>query len=459
MKLTVLGGGGVRAPYLARTLALQATDLALTEICLMDSNEEKLTIYGGLAQAIVEKINPRVTICLTTDPNIALKDANYVITTLRVGGDSGRVFDERLAQKYNILGQETTGIGGFAMSLRSIPVLKQYLELARQVSAKDVLFFNFTNPSGLVTQALINAGYDNVYGICDGPASFMREMAQLLNVDVMRFSATCYGLNHLSFYCDFTVDAQDVTEQVLSHQQLFKETEMKLFDRATIDFLKQELPNEYLYFYFNHHAIIHSISRHGYARGELIQDINMRMLADLKQHHAASIEERFAIFSTYLLERENSYFAIESNGRRDNHYKALNLEAFLAAPDTGGYSGIALNIIRGLQKKTAWPMTILVKNNDSIRGLQPDDVIEITCDMRDGQIIPRRVEEMPDYQMHIIKTIKHFENLTIHAIENRCKQSAIQALMIHPLINDFAVATQILDELLNEYQDYTGEWR
>ncbi|CAM8678507.1 glycoside hydrolase [Kluyvera sp. M-M157-B] len=459
MKLTVLGGGGVRAPYLAKTLALQSKQLTLTEICFMDINEEKLTIYGGLARAIAKKINPDLTISLTTSPRTALTDANYVITTLRVEGDAGRVFDEKLAQKYNILGQETTGIGGFAMALRSIPVLKEYLELARQVSAKGVLFFNFTNPSGLVTQALINAGYDNVYGICDGPASFMREIAKLLDVDIMRFSATCYGLNHLSFYRDFTVDGKDVSAQILAHQQLFKETEMKLFDEATIDVLQQELPNEYLYFYFNHQAIITSIARHGCARGETIQNINQRILDELRANQSASIEQQFAIFAHHLLERENSYFAIESDGRRDNHYKALSLPEFIAAPDTGGYSGIALNIIRGLQNKPAWPMTILVKNNDSIRQLHPDDVIEITCDMHDGKIIPRRVDDLPAYQSHIISTIKRFENLTIHAIEQRCKKSAIRALMVHPLINDYTIATQILNELLAEYQAYTGEWR
>lgn len=459
MKLTVLGGGGVRAPYLAKTLALQSKALALTEICLMDINQEKLNIYGRLAQEIVEKINPDLKVCITTDANTALKDANYVITTLRVEGDAGRVFDEKLAQKYQILGQETTGIGGFAMCLRSIPVLKTYLDIAREVSAKDVLFFNFTNPSGLVTQALLKAGYQNVYGICDGPASFMREVAHLLDVDIMRFSATCYGLNHLSFYRDFTVDGRDVSPEVLKNEALFKETEMKLFDKNTLSLLNNELPNEYLYFYFNNKSIIHSIELNGQARGESIQDINQRMLADLKNHSDASTEQRFDIFAKYLLERENSYFAIESNGKRDNHFTALTLDEFIAAPDTGGYSGIALNIIRGLQKKPAYPMTILVRNDQSIEDLHPDDVIEITCDIVDGKITPRKAGAIPPYQLHIIKTIKSFEKLTIKAIEEKDKRSAIQALMIHPLINDYSIAANILEELLAQYKCYTGEWK
>lgn len=458
MKLTVLGGGGVRAPYLAKTLALQSKDVSISEICLMDINEEKLNIYGRLAIAIAKMINPDLNIYTTSDAKLALQDANYVITTLRVGGDSSRVFDEKLAQHYKILGQETTGIGGFAMALRSIPVLKEYLDLARKVSAKDVLFFNFTNPSGLVTQALINAGYDNVYGICDGPASFMREVAHMLDVDIMRFSATCYGLNHLSFYRDFSVDGHDVSDTVRAHKNLFTDTEMKLFEHNTLSLLNKELPNEYLYFFFNNKKIIQSIETNGCARGETIENINKRMLEDLTTHQQATVEQQFDIFAKYLLERENSYFAIESDGKRDNHYQALKLSEFISAPDTGGYSGIALNIIRGLQGKTAYPMTILVKNNQSIRELQPNDVIEITCDLIDKKIIPRCVDNIPPYQLHIIKTIKTFENLTINAIEKHCKTSAIQALMIHPLINDYCIAEEILQTLLTEYKTYTGEW-
>ena len=135
-----------------------------------------------------------------------------------------------MAQKYDVLGQETTGVGGFAMSLRSIPALKEYLDLAKKISKPDVKVFNFTNPSGLVTQALINDGYTNIYGICDGPTSFVRQLAEMMNTDVKNFNATCYGLNHLSFYRDFKINGQDVTKEVLENANLFKDTEMKVFN-------------------------------------------------------------------------------------------------------------------------------------------------------------------------------------------------------------------------------------
>ena len=121
MKITVLGGGGVRSPFLAKSLISNAERVGLTEIVFMDSNEEKLNIYGKIAEKIAEKINPGIKFWLTSDPVAALKDANFIITTIRVGEDKARVLDERIALNNGILGQETTGSGCFAMSLRSIP--------------------------------------------------------------------------------------------------------------------------------------------------------------------------------------------------------------------------------------------------------------------------------------------------------------------------------------------------
>ena len=134
MKLAVLGGGGVRAPFLIKTLATNARSLDIDEICLMDINEKKLNIFGQIAVEIGNRIDSDLNIYTTTDKVKALKDTDFIITTLRVGGDEGRYFDEKLAQKYDVLGQETTGVGGFAMALRSIPALKEYLDLAKKIS-------------------------------------------------------------------------------------------------------------------------------------------------------------------------------------------------------------------------------------------------------------------------------------------------------------------------------------
>lgn len=459
MKLAVLGGGGVRAPFLIKTLATNARSLDIDEICLMDINEKKLNIFGQIAVEIGNRIDSDLNIYTTTDKVKALKDTDFIITTLRVGGDEGRYFDEKLAQKYDVLGQETTGVGGFAMALRSIPALKEYLDLAKKISKADVKVFNFTNPSGLVTQALINDGYTNVYGICDGPTSFVRQLAEMMNTDVKDFNATCYGLNHLSFYRDFKINGQDVTKDVLENANLFKDTEMKVFDEEIVPLLDDELPNEYLYFFFYNNNVIESIKKTGFARGELIKNINNKMINELEPILDESLENRFTVYIKHLMERENSYFAIESNGKRNNHYEEVSLQDFLDAPDKGGYAGVALNIIRGLQGKDAIPMTILVQNKGYIKELEDEDVIEITCDIKNGEIRPRSVDNIPQVQMNYIHTIKLFERLTVDAIKERNKEKAIKALMVHPLINCYSRANSLLEDLLNEYKEYTGEWK
>ncbi|ASW43930.1 glycoside hydrolase [Clostridium isatidis] len=459
MKLSVLGGGGVRAPFLIKTLVTNAKSLNIDEICLMDINQKKLKIFGQLAIEIGNKIDSNLNIYVTSDKVKALKDADFIITTLRVGGDEGRYFDEKLAQKYEVLGQETTGIGGFAMALRSIPAIKEYLDLARQVSKPNVKIFNFTNPSGLVTQALINDGYTNIYGICDGPSSFIRQLAEMMNTDLKEFDVTCYGLNHLSFYRDFKINGRDATKEVLEHVNLFKDTEMKVFDKEIVPLLNYELPNEYLYFFFYNNNVIEAISRTGFARGELIKNINEKMIKELELMEEENLEKRFSVYIKYLMERENSYFSIESNGKRNIKHKEVSLQEFLDAPDKGGYAGVALNIIRGLQGKDAIPMTILVKNNGYIKELKDDDVIEITCDMENGEIKARTIDNIPEVQMNYIKSIKLFERLTAEAIKEKNKEKAIRALMVHPLINSYTRAKSLLEELLAQYKEYTGEWK
>lgn len=163
--MTVLGGGGVHSPFLAKSIVSHGKRVGIKENVFMDNDSVKLNIYGRIAMNIAKRIDPDISFSITTDAKDALTNADFVMTTLRVGGDEGRVYDEKTALKYNLLGQETTGAGGFAMALRSVPALLVYCELSSQVSKPDALIFNFTNPSGIVTQALRGQGYDNVYWV------------------------------------------------------------------------------------------------------------------------------------------------------------------------------------------------------------------------------------------------------------------------------------------------------
>ena len=229
MKLTVLGGGGVRAPLLAKSILNRAEQLNIDNVVFMDNDSDKLSIYGGLAKKIAGMIDSKVKFELTSDPVEALKDADFIISTLRVGQDRGRTLDERIALNHGVLGQETTGAGGFAMAMRSIPALVNYCRLIEEHSKPGALMFNFTNPSGLVTQALRDEGFNNVYGICDGPSEFIKELEDMLGINRGDLSVECFGLNHLSWFSSVKANGQELLEQLLNYPLLYKKTEMRFF--------------------------------------------------------------------------------------------------------------------------------------------------------------------------------------------------------------------------------------
>ena len=152
------------------------------EIVFMDNDEKKLNIYGKMAQQLVKKLQPELNFWLTGDAVEAIRDADYIITTIRMGGDDMRIRDEKAALAKHLLGQETTGAAGFSFAMRSVPALVEYCELAKKYAKPDVKIFNFTNPSGLVTQALHNAGHHRIIGICDAPSSLKYRMCDKLGV-------------------------------------------------------------------------------------------------------------------------------------------------------------------------------------------------------------------------------------------------------------------------------------
>lgn len=194
MKIAVIGGGGVRSMFLAKSIAQKAERLHIDELCFMDNNEKKLRIYGGMAVHVASLLCPALKFTLTTDAVDAVRDADYVITTIRVGEDDMRAKDERIALGKGVLGQETTGAAGFSFAMRSVPALAEYCELIKKYSKRNVKVFNFTNPAGVVSQTLRDMGYDFTYGICDAPSGMLRSFALLYNESPDNISGEVYEI-------------------------------------------------------------------------------------------------------------------------------------------------------------------------------------------------------------------------------------------------------------------------
>ena len=447
MKLCILGGGGSRAIILTKSLLQKAPVLGISEIVFMDSNEEGLRIFGGMAQKAASIIDPDVKVTCTTDAVAAISGSNYVITTIRVGGDAERVRNEKIALNHGVLGQETTGAGGFAMALKTIPALRDYCELIRRHAKKDVMVFNFSNPSGLVTQAMRQLGYDFVYGVCDAPSGFMHQVARLRKTSVEALRMDVFGLNHLSYFTKITENGADVTTELLRDPRLFTETDMRYFE--------QELPrkwnllfNEYLYYFYYREQAVQNILNSKFTRGEAILSINRNMISELKGLDAEKdFTQMLEIYAKYNHQRELSYMATESSVQR-NETAAPVFDLF--SPEEGGYAGIALAFIKARITGAASEMVLSVPNQGTVGWLADDDVVETTCDISPEGAIPKKgMRELPESAKVLIKTVKQYERLAVKGILENDRSLMAEALTVHPLVNSYSLSKELVSDYLN----------
>ncbi|MDP8079563.1 glycoside hydrolase [Phocoenobacter skyensis] len=458
MKLTVLGGAGVRSPFLAKSLAYNADRINLTEVVFLDNCAENLAIFGEMAKTVFQAIRPDIQFQLSSDPIEALTDADYIIITLRVGGDEARSRDERIALKHNVIGQETTGVGGLAMALRSIPSVLEYTSIIEKHSSPNAILFNFTNPAGMVTEAIIKSGFTKrVYGICDAPSELIGELPKILKCNESELKVECYGLNHFSWFTNFTVNGKDVTQALVNSPELYTETCMQYFSPELVKQCDNQLLNEYLYYYYYREKALASILSAKETRGEQIARINKEMKLELQQFDPKEqMTEIFDIWIKHYLRRENTYMQNESHQEKVNKRQSFTLKQFIELPDSGGYAGVALDILDAVNSNTSKRIVVSIKNNGILEFLEDDDVIEISCDLSKDGLTPVRPKYIPTSQKNMISLVKEYERVAIASILQKDKKLALKALTAHPLIGSFSLANELLDEYLSDsrYQDW-----
>ncbi len=454
MKWTVIGGGGVRSMFLAKSIAQKAAKLQIDELCFMDNNPEKLRIYGEMAKQVAFLLCPTLRFTLTTDAVAAVRDADYVITTIRVGEDDMRVRDERIALDLGVLGQETTGAAGFSFAMRSVPALAGYCELIRKYAKPAVKVFNFTNPAGLVSQALFDMGYDFTYGICDAPSGMLHSVAALYGVPVERLSAEVYGLNHLSFFSSITLDGREIIPELIENDEAYRKTDMRYFEKALLRD-RNCILNEYLYYYYYREKAVANILHAKQTRGEQIAEINRHMTAELSKLDAQRDFDRcLSVFNKWYGMRENQYMAEETGVKREGAWRFDPYEK-----DAGGYAGVALKFMEIAQSGTHGSMILCVPNRGAIPGLLDDDVVEITCDIdRDG-CYPHRFAAVDEQNLELIRRVKIYERLASAAIRQKSRDKAVQALTLHPLVNSYSLAKTLADQYIAHNRGYSDGWR
>ncbi len=449
MKIAVIGGAGVRTVIFINGLLKRYRKLNIDEVVLYDIDQEKLAVIGRLCKHVVDRNQESLKVAVAADAAEAVTGADYVVTTLRVGGDHSRVVDESIALEHGVIGQETTGVGGFSMAVRTIPVLMEYCEIIKKY-APNAWIFNFTNPSGLVTQALRSAGYDRIIGICDAPSSTKFRMANHLQVTEEELYVEFFGLNHLSWISSVKVGEEELLDKLLADDGFLKDIqEFSMFDPELLRSIGF-LPNEYLYYYYHREKALANILKAGdQTRGRSIEAINKQMMQELKEMDIeADPEGALQIFLYYMQVRENSYMSVESGTAK----RPLLEKGTLEVPDGMGYAGVMLDCIEGMQSDKGRFLVLSVENQGSMPGLADEDVVEMTCLVNKEGIHPVKVDQIPEHCYLLMRMIKMYEKKTVEAIRSNSKETAVQALMLHPLINSYSLAK----ELVNKYDEVYG---
>lgn len=456
MKLSVIGGGGVRSMFLAKSIAQKAAALGIDELVFMDNDGEKLRIYGGLAAHVARMLCPDLAFSLTEDSVEAIRDADYIITTIRVGGDHMRVRDERIALAHGVLGQETTGAAGVSFAMRSVPALARYCELIKQYAKPQVKVFNFTNPAGVVSQALRDMGYDFTFGICDAPSSMLHQIADYRGVAPEAIQGECYGLNHLSYFRSITENGREILSELIDDDGAYEHTDLRFFEKDLVLDRKSVL-NEYLYYFYYRERAVANVLGSSQTRGELIEEINHEMTRELSHIDVENdFEAGLACFEKWYGKRENNYMAAETGIHRD---KPWTFDVF--SEDAGGYAGVALRFMEIARSGEKQSMILCAPNNGAIPGLRDTDIIEATCDITPDSVTPHivREEDVPEGNLELIRRVKYYERMVARGIVNRSKRDIVESLTMHPLVGSYSLAKSIAAEYFELNSDYIDGWR
>ncbi|MBM2620228.1 6-phospho-beta-glucosidase [Actinoplanes sp. LDG1-06] len=462
-KLVILGGGGFRVPLVYGALVGSFID----EVVLHDVDTSRLSAIGRVLRGF--EGGPRVS--ATTDLTEALTGATFVFSAIRVHGLEGRVIDERVALGEGLLGQETVGAGGIAYGLRTVPVAQA---IARRISlvAPDAWVINFTNPAGLVTEAMSRFLGDRVIGICDSPVALVRRVLRALG----RSSAFSYGaagfsggssasssdggagasasssgggvgssagagpstvsveyagLNHLGWLTAVREGERDLIPQLLADEARVESFEEgQLFGAARLKALGA-VPNEYLHYYYDHAAVVQSLLAAEETRGEFL----LRQQREIYTRLTTSGADARSAWDAARRDRDATYMAQEGLGERD----AESVEG-------GGYEGVALALMTAIATDTPTPLILNVRNRSTLSALDVDAVVEVPCLVDGSGARPLPSSGLYAPGVPLVQRIKATDRAVLEAATHGSRAVAVRAMASHPLIDSVPIARRLIAE-------------
>ncbi|MFZ0547128.1 MAG: 6-phospho-beta-glucosidase [Candidatus Promineifilaceae bacterium] len=424
-----MGGGSTYTPELVNGFLARTNEFPLDELWLFDIDEKRLEVVGRFAQRMVEAKGAPFKVFLSTNRPAAIKDADYVTTQLRVGQMEARRKDEYLGRRHGLIGQETTGVGGMAKALRTIPVILDIAKEMQTLAKPGAMLVNFTNPAGLVTQALSQyAAETPSVGVCNVPITAKMMILDKLEaaigkeIDPNTAELKTLGLNHLSWHYGFTLDGEDVWPQVI--QQTLAELraqEKPEWDIRTIEVLRM-IPNYYLQYFYYTGKKLAAQDNWPPSRAEEVMEIEKGLLA---QYANPALKEPPAD----LMKRGGAWYSTVATQLLNAHYNDLG-ETHVVNTRNGG-------------AVAEWPA---------------DWVLEIPSTVRKSGITPLPTEPLPVAEFGLIAQVKTYELLTVEAAIHGDRNAAYQALLANPLGPAADKVQAVLDDMLETHKDYLPQF-
>jgi 6-phospho-beta-glucosidase len=433
LKIATIGGGSSYTPELVEGFIKRYDELPVRELWLVDipEGEEKLNIVGELAKRMVKKAGVPMEIHLTLDRRRALDGADFVTTQFRVGLLEARIKDEKIPLKYGVIGQETNGPGGLFKGLRTIPVILDIIKDMEEL-CPDAWLINFTNPAGMVTEAVLRySKHEKFVGLCNVPIGMKMGVARLLGVDESRVHIDFAGLNHMVFGLNVYLDGNNITESFIERLTSGEKSGMTMKNIVDLgwepDFLKglKVLPCPYHRYYFQ----------------------TSKMLAE-EMEAAKTVGTRAEV----VKKLEEELFEL---------YKDPNLDIKPPQLEKRGgayYSDAACNLISSIYNDKRDIQPVNTRNNGAIKSIPDESAVEVNCVITKEGPKPIAVGDLPVAVRGLVQQIKSFERLAAEAAVTGDYYTALVAMTINPLVPSDTIAKQILDEMLEAHKDYLPQF-
>ncbi|MET9507452.1 6-phospho-beta-glucosidase [Streptomyces flavidovirens] len=440
MRLTILGGGGFRVPLVYGALLRDHAEGRVTHVTLHDLDRARLTAIARVLADQADGVPDAPSVTVTTDLDEALRGSDFVFSAIRVGGLEGRAADERVALAEGVLGQETVGAGGIAYGLRTVPVA---VDIARRVArlAPDAWVINFTNPAGLVTEAMSRHLGDRVIGICDSPVGLGRRVARVLGVTDPAAARLDYvGLNHLGWLRGVYAGDGPGRDNLLpalfdDERALTSFEEGRLFGAEWLRSLGS-IPNEYLHYYYFNRETVTAYREAKQTRGAFLRDQQARFYDGMANRTSAS--GALAAWDRTRAEREATYMAENREAAGAGERAADDLES-------GGYEYVALALMRAIARDEHATLILNVRNGDTLSLLDEAAVVEVPCLVDATGAHPVAVSPLTGHEAGLVAAVKAVERCVLEAGESGSARAAVKAFALHPLVDSVGVARRLLD--------------